>query len=154
MQKTSDVQITKDNFLDSYRPVSPRRTKSGGDPAPQTEQQKMEVSETEAPKVASAPVLSRGKNEVVDTNAGSMTSAIYQEIFLRPNHGEAMRYGRVYYLSKSDRRKVKTILNCFGEEMENFPLSVFIHNLLEYHFEQFKSLILEMTRSSHKNNPF
>ena len=78
----------------------------------------------------------------------------YQDIFLRPNLGESMRYGKTYYVSKEDCKKIKALMRCFGDGWERFPLSVYIHNLLEYHFNEFAELIDEMMRRQQVPNPF
>lgn len=147
MAKKNDGQITPDNFLDSYRPVSPQRRNDGGDAQKEAELPKMEETQEDNRKNQGA-VLPRGQNGLVKTPKD------YQDIFLRPNLGESMRYGKTYYVSKEDCKKIKTLMRCFGDGWERFPLSVYIHNLLEYHFNEFAELIDEMMRRQQVPNPF
>lgn len=147
MAKKNDGQITPDNFLDSYRPVSPQRRNDGGDAQKEAELPKVEETQEDNRKNQGA-VLPRGQNGVVKTPKD------YQDIFLRPNLGESMRYGKTYYVSKEDCRKIKALMRCFGDGWERFPLSVYIHNLLEYHFNEFAELIDEMMRRQQVPNPF
>lgn len=95
MAKKNDGQITPDNFLDSYRPVSPQRRNDGGDAQKEAELPKMEETQEDNRKNQGA-VLPRGQNGLVKTPKD------YQDIFLRPNLGESMRYGKTYYVSKED----------------------------------------------------
>ncbi len=147
MAKKNDGQITPDNFLDSYRPVSPQRRNDGGDAQKEAELPKVEETQEDNRKNQGA-VLPRGQNGVVKTPKD------YQDIFLRPNLGESMRYGKTYYVSKEDCKKIKALMRCFGDGWERFPLSVYIHNLLEYHFNEFAELIDEMMRRQQVPNPF
>ncbi len=147
MAKKNDGQITPDNFLDSYRPVSPQRKNDGGDAQKEAELPKVEETQEDNRKNQGA-VLPRGQNSVVKTPKD------YQDIFLRPNLGESMRYGKTYYVSKDDCKKIKALMRCFGDGWERFPLSVYIHNLLEYHFNEFAELIDEMMRRQQVPNPF
>lgn len=147
MAKKNDGQITPDNFLDSYRPVSPQRRNDGGDAQKEAEHPKVEETQEDNRKNQGA-VLPRGQNGVVKTPKD------YQDIFLRPNLGESMRYGKTYYVSKEDCKKIKALMRCFGDGWERFPLSVYIHNLLEYHFNEFAELIDEMMRRQQVPNPF
>mgnify|MGYP000202837720 CR=1 FL=1 len=147
MAKKNDGQITPDNFLDSYRPVSPQRRNDGGDAQKEVELPKVEETQEDNRKNQGA-VLPRGQNGVVKTPKD------YQDIFLRPNLGESMRYGKTYYVSKEDCKKIKALMRCFGDGWERFPLSVYIHNLLEYHFNEFAELIDEMMRRQQVPNPF
>lgn len=147
MAKKNDGQITPDNFLDSYRPVSPQRRNDGGDAQKEAELPKMEETQEDNRKNQGA-VLPRGQNGLVKTPKD------YQDIFLRPNLGESMRYGKTYYVSKEDCKKIKALMRCFGDGWERFPLSVYIHNLLEYHFNEFAELIDEMMRRQQVPNPF
>lgn len=147
MAKKNDGQITPDNFLDSYRPVSPQRRNDGGDAQKEAELPKVEETQEDNRKNQGA-VLPRGQNSVVKTPKD------YQDIFLRPNLGESMRYGKTYYVSKDDCKKIKALMRCFGDGWERFPLSVYIHNLLEYHFNEFAELIDEMMRRQQVPNPF
>lgn len=147
MAKKNDGQITPDNFLDSYRPVSPQRRNDGGDAQKEAELPKVEETQEDNRKNQGA-VLPRGQNGVVKTPKD------YQDIFLRPNLGESMRYGKTYYVSKDDCKKIKALMRCFGDGWERFPLSVYIHNLLEYHFNEFAELIDEMMRRQQVPNPF
>ena len=147
MAKKNDGQITPDNFLDSYRPVSPQRRNDGGDAQKEAELPKMEETQEDNRKNQGA-VLPRGQNGLVKTPKD------YQDIFLRPNRGESMRYGKTYYVSKEDCKKIKALMRCFGDGWERFPLSVYIHNLLEYHFNEFAELIDEMMRRQQVPNPF
>ncbi len=43
-------------------------------------------------------------------NDVAMTPLEYQEIFLRPNLGESMRYGKTYYVSRDDCKKLKALM--------------------------------------------
>jgi len=147
MAKKNDGQITPDNFLDSYRPVSPQRRNDGGDAQKEAELPKVEETQEDNRKNQGA-VLPRGQNGLVKTPKD------YQDIFLRPNLGESMRYGKTYYVSKEDCKKIKALMRCFGDGWERFPLSVYIHNLLEYHFNEFAELIDEMMRRQQVPNPF
>lgn len=147
MAKKNNGQITPDNFLDSYRPVSPQRRNDGGDAQKEAELPKVEETQEDNRKNQGA-VLPRGQNGVVKTPKD------YQDIFLRPNLGESMRYGKTYYVSKEDCKKIKALMRCFGDGWERFPLSVYIHNLLEYHFNEFAELIDEMMRRQQVSNPF
>lgn len=147
MAKKNDGQITPDNFLDSYRPVSPQRRNDGGDAQKEAELPKVEETQEDNRKNKGA-VLPRGQNGVVKTPKD------YQDIFLRPNLGESMRYGKTFYVSKEDCKKIKALMRCFGDGWERFPLSVYIHNLLEYHFNEFAELIDEMMRRQQVPNPF
>jgi len=147
MAKKNDGQITPDNFLDSYRPVSPQRRNDGGDAQKEAELPKVEETQ-EGNRKNQGAVLPRGQNGVVKTPKD------YQDIFLRPNLGESMRYGKTYYVSKEDCKKIKALMRCFGDGWERFPLSVYIHNLLEYHFNEFAELIDEMMRRQQVPNPF
>lgn len=147
MAKKNDGQITPDNFLDSYRPVSPQRRNDGGDAQKEAELPKVEETQEDNRKNQGA-VLPRRQNGVVKTPTD------YQDIFLRPNLGESMRYGKTYYVSKEDCKKIKALMRCFGDGWERFPLSVYIHNLLEYHFNEFAELIDEMMRRQQVPNPF
>ena len=106
--------------------------------------EKAQSNEREAESI----VLQSRNNDV------EMTPLAYQEIFLRPNLGESMRYGKTYYVSRDDCKKVKALMRCFGEGYDRFPLSVFIHNLLEYHFTQFSGLIDGMMSRQSTPNPF
>lgn len=126
MTKKNNGEITPDNFLDAYKPVSPQRKGDRGtseEKAELTTVEKAQSNEREAESI----VLQSRNNDV------EMTPLAYQEIFLRPNLGESMRYGKTYYVSRDDCKKVKALMRCFGEGYDRFPLSVFIHNLLEYH---------------------
>lgn len=138
MAKKNDGQITPDNFLDAYKPVSPQRRTDKGD----------------APATSELPKVEETKEENRENNGMVKTPKDYQEIFLRPNFGESMRYGKTYYVSKVDCKKVKALMRCFGDGWERFPLSVFIHNLLDYHFNEFSELIGEMMRQQKVPNPF
>lgn len=147
MAKKNDGPITPDNFLDSYRPVSPQRRNDGGDAQKEAELPKVAETQEDNRKNQGA-VLPRRQNGVVKTPKD------YQDIFLRPNLGESMRYGKTYYVSKEDCKKIKALMRCFGDGWERFPLSVYIHNLLEYHFNEFAELIDEMMRRQQVPNPF
>lgn len=147
MAKKNDGQITPDNFLDAYKPVSPQRRTDKGD-APATSELPAVEETKEENRENTGTVLPCRQNGVVRTPND------YQEIFLRPNFGESMRYGKTYYVSKEDCRTVKALMRCFGDGWERFPLSVFIHNLLDYHFNEFSELIGEMMRRQKVPNPF
>ncbi|MCM1297745.1 MAG: DUF3408 domain-containing protein [Muribaculaceae bacterium] len=147
MPKKSDAQITPDNFLDSYKPVSPRRKGDAGASEAQTELPKVEMPK-ENGGAAENVVLQSRQNDV------AMSLKEYQRIFLRPNFGESMRYGKTYYVSKDDCKKIKALMRCFGENYDRFPLSVFIHNLLADHFARFSNLIDEMMSRQSNSNPF
>ena len=147
MSKKSDAQITPDNFLDSYKPVSPQRRAGAISPETQTEQQPVETSKEACRETETRVLQGRG-------NGVAMTQQDYKRVFLRPNQGESMRYGKTYYVSKDDRKKIKALMLCFGEAGDRFPLSVFIHNLLEYHFSEFAGLISEMMGRQSISNPF
>lgn len=147
MAKKNDGQITPDNFLDAYKPVSPQRRTDKGD-APATSELPTVEEAKEENRENTGAVLPCRQNGVVKTPKD------YQEIFLRPNFGESMRYGKTYYVSKVDCKKVKALMRCFGDGWERFPLSVFIHNLLDYHFNEFSELIGEMMRQQKVPNPF
>lgn len=147
MPKKSDVQITPENFLDSYKPVSPQRKGGNGDAETQAELRTVEPS-TNGNVKNKAVILQERQNAV------EMTPLEYRRIFMRPNQGESMRYGNTFYVSKNDMRKIKALMHCFGEGYDKFPLSVFIHNLLEYHFSEFSDLINEMIGKQSFSNPF
>lgn len=147
MAKKNDGQITPDNFLDAYKPVSPQRRTDKGDAPATSELPKVEETKEEN-RENTGTVLPCRQNGVVKTPKD------YQDIFLRPNLGESMRYGKTYYVSKEDCKKVKALMRSFGEGWERFPLSVFIHNLLDYHFNEFSELIGEMMRQQKVPNPF
>lgn len=147
MTKKNNGEITPDNFLDAYKPVSPQRKGDRGtseEKAELTTVEKAQSNEREAESI----VLQSRNNDV------EMTPLAYQEIFLRPNLGESMRYGKTYYVSRDDCKKVKALVRCFGEGYDRFPLSVFIHNLLEYHFAQFSGLINGIMSRQSTPNPF
>lgn len=148
MPKKNDATITPENFLDSYKPVSPLRRDAERDAVGQTEQQPLEEKATLSEGKIKAPVLSCRKNGVVNGRED------YIATFLRPNLGESMRYGKTYYVSLDDVKKFKALLKCFGEKWESFPLSVYLHNLLEYHFEQFSELIRQLMNNCEISNPF
>ena len=147
MTKKNNGEITPDNFLDSYKPVSPQQKGDRG-----TTEAKAELTTVEKAKSnereAESIILQSRNNDV------AMTPLEYQEIFLRPNLGESMRYGKTYYVSRDDCKKLKALMRCFGEGYDRFPLSVFIHNLLEYHFAQFSGLIDSMMSRLSTPNPF
>lgn len=147
MAKKNDVQITPDNFLDSYKPVSPGRKPDKTDAASQAEFSKMEADKTSAGENQTATLPGR-KDDVV------ITPQEYQELFFKPNLGKSMRYGKSYYVMRDDIARFKALKQCFGESYENFPLSVFIHNLLEYHFERYANLIDGMIEKLQIPNPF
>lgn len=147
MPKKSDAQITPDNFLDSYKPVSPRRKGDGGAAEEQTELPKVEMQK-ERSGVSENVVLQSRQNAV------AMSRQEYQRIFLCPNFGESMRYGKTYYVSKDDCKKIKALMRCFGESYDRFPMSVFIHNLLADHFTRFSNFIDEMMSRQSNSNPF
>lgn len=147
MPKKSDAQITPDNFLDSYKPVSPRRKGDGGAAEAQTELPKVEMQKERSGDSENLVLQSR-------QNAVAMSRQEYQRIFLRPNFGESMRYGKTYYVSKDDCKKIKALMRCFGESYDRFPMSVFIHNLLADHFARFSNLIDEMMSRQSNSNPF
>lgn len=148
MPKKTDATITPENFLDSYKPVSPQRRNAEGDTETQAEQQSMEGKSTLAERENKTPALPRRQNGVVTGRED------YIATFLKPNFGESMRYGKTYYVSHDDVRKLKTLIKCFGDKWENFPLSVYIHNVLEYHFDQFADFINQMMSSREVTNPF
>lgn len=147
MPKKSDVSITPENFLDSYKPVSPQRKGDGGATETQTELKPVETATHDGIKNQTV-ILSARHNGV------AITPLEYRRIFLRPNQGESMRYGKTYYITKDDSRKIKALMRCFGEGYDKFPLSVFIHNLLEHHFAEFANLINEMMGKQSLSNPF
>lgn len=147
MAKKNDGQITPDNFLDAYKPVSPQRRTDKVDAEAETELPKVEETQEDNRKNTGS-VLPRRQNGVVKTPKD------YQDVFLRPNLGESMRYGKTYYVSKDDCKKIKALMRCFGDGMERFPLSVYIHNLLEYHFNEFSELIEDMMNKQQIPNPF
>lgn len=106
MAKKNDGQITPDNFLDAYKPVSPQRRTDKVDAEAETELPKVEETQEDNRKNPGS-VLPRRQNGVVKTPKD------YQDIFLRPNLGESMRYGKTYYVSKDDCKKIK----CFSENV-------------------------------------
>lgn len=148
MPKKSDATITPENFLDSYKPVSPQRRNVEGDATAQTEQQPMERSTISSEREAQTSALPRRQNGVVKGREE------YIATFLKPNFGESMRYGKTYYVSLDDVKKFKTLMKCFGDKWESFPLSVYIHNVLEHHFEQFADFIRQMMNCREIENPF
>ncbi|MCM1142708.1 MAG: DUF3408 domain-containing protein [Muribaculum sp.] len=147
MAKKSDVQITPDNFLDSYKPVSPGRKPDKTDAPPQAELPKVEAVKASPGENETASLQSR-KDDVV------ITPQEYQSLFFKPNLGKSMRYGKTYYVMKEDIDRFKALKQCFGEGFENFPLSVFVHNLLEYHFERYADLLAGMIEKLQIPNPF
>lgn len=147
MTKKNNGEITPDNFLDAYKPVSPQRKGDRGTTEAKTELTPVEKAQSNE-REAESIVLQSRNNDV------EMTPQTYQEIFLRPNLGESMRYGKTYYVSREDCTKLKALMRCFGEGYDRFPLSVFIHNLLEYHFAQFSELIDGMMSRQSTPNPF
>ena len=102
MAKKNDGQITPDNFLDAYKPVSPQRRTDKVDAEAETEFPKVEETQEDNRKNPGS-VLPRRQNGVVKTPKD------YQDIFLRPNLGESMRYGKTYYVSKDDCKKIKAL---------------------------------------------
>lgn len=124
MTKKNNGEITPDNFLDSYKPVSPQRKGDRGTTEAKAELTTVEKAQSNE-REAESIILQSRNNDV------EMTPLEYQEIFLRPNLGESMRYGKTYYVSRDDCKKLKALMRCFGEGYDRFPLSVFIHNLLE-----------------------
>lgn len=147
MTKKNNGEITPDNFLDSYKPVSPQRKGDRGTTEAKAELTTVEKAQSNE-REAESIILQSRNNDV------EMTPLEYQEIFLRPNLGESMRYGKTYYVSRDDCKKLKALMRCFGEGYDRFPLSVFIHNLLEYHFAQFSGLINDMMSRQLTPNPF
>lgn len=147
MAKKNDVQITPDNFLDSYKPVSPGRKPDKTDAASQAEFSKVETDKVSSGEDKASSLPGR-KDDVV------ITPQEYQELFFKPNLGKSMRYGKTYYVMRDDIARFKALKQCFGESYENFPLSVFIHNLLEYHFERYADLIDGMIEKLQIPNPF
>lgn len=147
MTKKNNGEITPDNFLDAYKPVSPQRKGDRGTTEAKAELTTVEKAQSDE-REAESIVLQSRNNDV------EMTPLAYQEIFLRPNLGESMRYGKTYYVSRDDCKKLKALMRCFGESYDRFPLSVFIHNLLEYHFAQFSGLIYGMMSRQSTPNPF
>ena len=147
MTKKNNGEITPDNFLDSYKPVSPQRKGDRGTTEAKAELTTVEKAQSNE-REAESLILQSRNNDV------AMTPLEYQEIFLRPNLGESMRYGKTYYVSRDDCKKLKALMRCFGEGYDRFPLSVFIHNLLEYHFAQFSKLINGMMSRQSTPNPF
>lgn len=147
MTKKNNGEITPDNFLDSYKPVSPQRKGDRGTTEAKAELTTVEKAQSNE-REAESIILQSRNNDV------EMTPLEYQEIFLRPNLGESMRYGKTYYVSRDDCKKLKALMRCFGEGYDRFPLSVFIHNLLEYHFAQFSALINGMMSRLSTPNPF
>lgn len=147
MTKKNNGEITPDNFLDAYKPVSPQRKGDRGTTEAKAELTPVEKAQSNE-REAESIVLQSRNNDV------EMTPLAYQEIFLRPNLGESMRYGKTYYVSRDDCKKLKALMRCFGENYDRFPLSVFIHNLLEYHFVQFSGLIGGMMSRQSTPNPF
>ena len=78
MTKKNNGEITPDNFLDAYKPVSPQRKGDRGtseEKAELTTVEKAQSNEREAESI----VLQSRNNDV------EMTPLAYQEIFLRPN---------------------------------------------------------------------
>ncbi len=102
MTKKNNGEITPDNFLDAYKPVSPQRKGDRGtseEKAELTTVEKAQSNEREAESI----VLQSRNNDV------EMTPLAYQEIFLRPNLGESMRYGKTYYVSRDDCKKSRLL---------------------------------------------
>lgn len=147
MPKKNDVPITPENFLDSYKPVSPQRKRDSGTAENQAELPAVETTADVGVK-NQAVILQERQNAV------AVTPFEYRRIFLRPNDGESMRYGKTYYVTKDDSRKIRALMRCFGEGYDKFPLSLFIHNLLEHHFTEFSDLIDEMMGKHLFSNPF
>ena len=103
MAKKNDGQITPDNFLDAYKPVSPQRRTDKVDAEAETELPKVEETQEDNRKNTGS-VLPCRQNGVVKTPKD------YQDVFLRPNLGESMRYGKTYYVSKDDCKKIKALM--------------------------------------------
>ena len=98
MTKKNNGEITPDNFLDSYKPVSPQRKGDRGTTEAKAELTTVEKAQSNE-REAESIILQSRNNDV------EMTPLEYQEIFLRPNLGESMRYGKTYYVSRDDCKK-------------------------------------------------
>ncbi len=103
MTKKNNGEITPDNFLDSYKPVSPQRKGDRGTTEAKAELTTVENAQSNE-REAESIILQSRNNDV------AMTPLEYQEIFLRPNLGESMRYGKTYYVSRDDCKKLKALM--------------------------------------------
>lgn len=148
MPKKANEGITPENFLDSYRPITPGRGNPSGDSEAKAELPKVEKGESEKGVGENIPILSSRPADK------AMTVDEYAKTFLAPNFGRGLRSGGTINIHQDDRKIIRDFLSALGGNYDKVSVSLFVHNLIIHHLATFRSIMLEMVAKNTNPNSF